>query len=301
MPNNAGGWLCLVAIRSLIASLTTLGIWSNQVLALDVDPGDYTPLDPGTKLGLIYLQHAERRGLYTNGSNVAGHNVLDSNIGILRAVSYQNLGDTLTNLQLLLPFGQLKGRDDSSALGSQSGVGDPILASAYWLYNEPSKGHSLAITQYLYLPVGEYHRDDALNLGENRWKYVFQGGYIHGLSQKWFLDVTADVTVFGKNDDYTFAGVDMKQRPQYQTQSYLRYKVSSRLEVYAGVSRLWGGETKVDGVMQSDQPNQKKFMVGTSFFIAPKTQVLATYGQDFSVENGFKEDTRLNLRLLHVF
>lgn len=226
---------------------------------------------------------------------------MDSNIGILRGVSYQNLGNTLTNLQLLLPFGQLKGRDDSSGLGSQSGIGDPILAGAYWLYSDPSKGRSLAITQYLYLPLGEYHRGDSLNLGENRWKYVFQGGYIHGFNPQWFLDVTADVTVFGKNDDYTSEGLDMKQRPQYQAQSYLRYKATPKLELYVGASRLWGGETEVAGVMQSDQSEQKKFMVGASYLIAPKTQVLATYGQDFSVENGFKEENRLNFRLLHVF
>lgn len=301
MANKVSGCLHPVAGLSLIATLTTLSIWSNQVCALDVDPGDYTALDPGTKMGLLYLQHAERDGLYANGSKVQGHNVLDSNIGILRGVSYQNLGNTLTNLQVLLPFGQLKGRDDSSALGSQSGIGDPILAGAYWLYDNPSKGRSLAITQYLYLPLGEYHRGDPLNLGENRWKYVFQGGYIHGFNQQWFLDVTADVTVFGKNDDYTYEGLDMKQRPQYQAQSYLRYKATPKLELYVGASRLWGGETEVAGVMQSDQPDQKKFMVGASYFIAPKTQVLATCGQDFSVENGFKEENRLNFRLLHVF
>lgn len=303
MNNMLDKVLPSTAARNLaITTLATCMCYaSHSAYALDVDPGDYSPLEPGTKLGLFYLQHAERDSVYANGSKVTSRSGLDSNIGILRGVSYQNWGDTLTNLQILLPFGELKGQGEASGLGNQSGIGDPILAGAYWLYSDPSKGRSLAITQYLYLPLGDYHHGDALNLGENRWKYVFQGGYIHGLAKNWFLDVTADVTLFGKNDDYTQAGLTLKQRPQYQAQTYLRYQATEKLAFHIGASRLWGGETEVDGVMQSDQPNQKKFMVGGSYFIEPKTQILATYGEDIAVENGFRERGRINLRFLHVF
>jgi hypothetical protein len=42
-------------------------------------------------------------------------------------------------------------------------------------------------------------------------------------------------------------------------------------------------------------------MLGGSYFVTPKAQLLATLGRDLSVENGFKEESRVNLRLLYVF
>jgi hypothetical protein len=41
--------------------------------------------------------------------------------------------------------------------------------------------------------------------------------------------------------------------------------------------------------------------VGVAHFLSAKTQVLATYGRDTSVRQGFKEDGRINLRLLQIF
>lgn len=273
---------------------------TNSAFALDVDPGDYTALDPGTNLGLLYLQHAERNSVYSGDSKVTSKSGLDSDIGIIRGVTYQQFGDTLINLQLL-PFGQLKGQGDASSLDSKSGVGDPILANAIFFEKDHVKNRYFAVTQYLYVPVGQYDHNESLNLGENRWKYVFQGGYIHGITDRWTLDLTGDVTLFGKNDDYTDASLTLKQAPQFQAQTYLRYKSTDKLEVYAGLSRLWGGETEVDGIKQNDQPSQKKFMVGGSYFVAPKTQLMLTYGEDYSIANGFKEGTRLNFRLLQAF
>lgn len=302
MPNVPTMRSRIAVDKAFISALTIASsLTMDCAFALDVDPGDYTALDPGTNLGVLYLQHAERNSLYSKGSKVSGKSGLDSDIGILRGVTFQQWGDHLIDLQLLLPFGHLKGQGESSGLGSQSGIGDPILANAIWFHKDPAKNRYLAITQYLYVPVGEYDHKDTLNLGENRWKYVFQGGYIHGLTEKWAIDLTGDVTFFGKNDDYTDASLTLKKAPQFQAQSYLRYQATDKLGLHVGVSRLWGGETEVDGVKQHDQPNQKKFMAGGSYFVTPKTQLMVTYGEDFSVDNGFKEGTRLNFRLLQIF
>ena len=269
--------------------------------ALDVDPGDYTPMPDGTRLGLLYLQHAERKDFYLNGNRLSEKYRLESDVAILRGVQYQNIGEHLINLQLLLPFGHLSAGGDIDALGSESGIGDPILANAIWISKEPSLNRSLAITQYLFLPLGDYSKDKVLNLGENRWKYVFQGGYMHGLSNDMIVDIVADVTFFGDNDSYTAKSLTLKQAPQYQMQGFIRYKLSEQLTVHAGYSRLWGGEREVDGVRLDDESNQAKFMLGGSYFATPRTQLLATLGRDISVDNGFKEESRLNFRLLHAF
>jgi len=44
-----------------------------------------------------------------------------------------------------------------------------------------------------------------------------------------------------------------------------------------------------------------KVSFGGAVFVAPKTQLLATVGRDLHVRQGFKENARINLRLLQVF
>lgn len=269
--------------------------------ALDVDPGDYTPMPDGTRLGLLYLQHAERNDYYLDGDRLSDKYKLDSDVAILRGVSYQNFAGLLTNIQILLPFGHLSAGGDINAMGSESGIGDPILANAIWINQDPSVNRALGITQYLFLPLGDYSKNNALNLGENRWKYVLQGGYMHGITNDIILDLVADVTLFGDNNNYTPDDMTLKQESQYQIQGFFRYKVGEKAAVHIGYSRQWGGETEVDDIRQGNESNQEKIMAGASYFISPRAQLLATLGKDISVENGFKENSRLNLRLLYVF
>ena len=297
-------------VRPLVRALDTSTIGAGLVLAIlagnaqaiDVDAGEYTAALPaGSNIGLLYLQHAQRRSLYSDGHKVAIKAGLDSDIGILRAAHYQQLGDYTINTQFLLPFGRLEGTRDNDSLGQTSGVGDLILASTLWLVNDPAKNRYWGIAPYLYVPTGNYDRNDALNLGENRWKMTLQTGYVTGLTEKLSLDLTADVTFFGKNDDLTSQDLTLRQKPQWQTQTYLRYAVTPKLSVHVGASRLWGGETRIDGQDQNDEPDTSKYRVGSSYWITPSFQALLNYGQDVSVDNGFKENQRVNLRLLWVF
>jgi len=274
---------------------------AGQAQAVDVDAGDYTALPEGTNLGVVYYQHAERKSLYSDGHKVPIDARLDSDVGILRGVHFMKLGDFIIDPQFLLPFGSLRGKDDTKGLGNEKGTGDLILASTIWLVNDPAKRQYFGITPYIYAPTGSYDKDDALNLGENRWKYVLQAGYITGLTEKLTLDLVGDVTFFGNNDDFGPSGATLKQSALYQGQAFLRYNFTDRFDVRAGVSRLWGGETKVNGVRMDDEPETSKFTVGASYFVTPGTQLMVNYGRDMSVENGFREEDRINLRLLQIF
>uniref|UniRef100_UPI0035A01DEA transporter n=1 Tax=Delftia acidovorans TaxID=80866 RepID=UPI0035A01DEA len=66
-------------------------------------------------------------------------------------------------------------------------------------------------------------------------------------------------------------------------------------------SHLTGGETQVNGVSQGDRQSTTKVSFGGAVFVAPKAQLLATVGRDLHVRQGFKENARINLRLLQVF
>lgn len=290
-----------LARAASVVSLAAAALLPVHAFALDVDAGDYTALPAGTNLGLIYMQHASRDALYSNGNKLPGKNTLDSEIGILRGVHFTDIGGFIVDPQFLLPFGRLKAKDSLSGLGQDSGVGDLMLAATVWLVNKPESGTYFGITPFLSLPTGSYDKNQPLNLGENRWKLTLQGGLITGLSDKLLLDVIADVTVFGNNSEYGPSSATLKQKNQYQLQTYLRYNLTPGWDVRVGASHAFGGETEVNGVNSNDKLRTTKFTLGSGYFVTPSVQLLANYGRDVSVGNGFREENRLNLRLLKVF
>jgi len=283
---------------TLAAGIAALG---SSSYAIDIDAGDYTALPEGTNVGLVYYQHAERNTLQSNGNQVAGNNGLNSDIAILRLIHFTKIGDYVVDPQVLLPTGRLNATGDLSApLGSATGTADAIFAATVWTLNDPVNRRYFGITPFVYAPTGNYDASKgAMNLGENRWKYALQTAYIHGLGDKWTLDLAADVTSYGTNDN--FQGKSKTQANTTQLQGFLRYALTPTWDLRAGVSKTHVGSTSLNGVNQSDSADITKVQLGSAMFIDQKTQILATWGQDTKVDNGFKENARLNLRLLRVF
>lgn len=281
---------------------SAMALASTSANAIDVDAGDYEAAAPGTNVGLLYLQQASRNESYTNGNRNAGDNGLDSSIGILRAVHFTTIGGMTADPQILIPFGRLEGKDDmAKPLGSNNGFGDPILASTFWVQNDPKNRVYTGITPYLYVPIGSYDKKEALNLGENRWKYNLQFGHVRPLSENVSLDLIGDVMFFGDNTDYGTRGQTLEQKPLIQAQAWLRYHLTPTADLRFLASKTFGGETEVDGASQNDRTSTTKLGIGGSLFIGPKTQILAIAGRDIDVDNGFKEEARLNIRILQLF
>lgn len=297
-------------IRKTLRRLTALAAASAAVLgfatpahALDVDAGDYTALPAGTNLLLLYYQHATRDKLYSGGDRVPINPGLDSDIGLIRGVHFMDIGGYIVDPQFILPFGKLKAKDDIAALGSESAVGDLLVGATVW-FNKPGAKTHFGITPFLSLPTGKYDRNQALNLGENRWKLILNVGYIDEIAPGLNWDVVGDVTIFGKNDDVNdgLGGItELKQKPQYQFQTFLRKNITPTFDLRGGLSYVTGGETKLGGVNQDNRVSTSKFQFGGAWFVGPATQLLATYGRDIKVREGFKVNNELHLRFLQIF
>lgn len=58
--------------------------------------------------------------------------------------------------------------------------------------------------------------------------------------------------------------------------------------------------TSINGVNQINKIKTTKALFTALTFIDQRNQLLFSYGNDLSVTNGLKEESRFNLRLLHV-
>jgi len=288
---------------TLAAALPLLILHGQSACALDLDADDYGAgaIPAGTSLALLYYQHVERDKVYSDGAQVAGGD-LKSDVGILRLVHFVDIFGFRADPQILLPFGSLHASNDLSALGSTSGVGDPIVTATVWLVNNPTEGQFFGITPAIYIPIGSYDKSKPLNLGENRWKYLLQAGYTTQLlTPALSLEVGADVTAFGHNNDAGSGSQTLSEKPLYQLQAWLKYNLTPTFDLRVGTSHSAGGRSSLDGVANDDRTSSTNAKFGIGWSFSPGWNFAALYGQDLSVRNGPKESERINLRLLKAF
>ncbi|KMK18609.1 hypothetical protein ABW09_08525 [Pluralibacter gergoviae] len=274
--------------------------FSKVAMAIDFDAGDYTAMPEGTNLGLLYYTHAKSGSYYAGGQQVKHDTSLTQDISILRMIHFTTIGGFTVDPQFLLPFGRVHGRMSGNSMGTAHGVGDLILASTLWLYNNPSTRTWFGITPFIYVPTGNYCHDDALNMGEHRWKYSLQAAFTTPIVENLLFDIGADATWFGDNNNYGASSSRLSEGTLYQGQVHLRYQLTPAFDIRTSYSKLWGGNTSVDGVSQG-KPGEQKYSVGGAWMFASKTQLMATWGRDASIDNGFKNESVFNFRVMQMF
>lgn len=282
------------------ALLATALLASGAASAVGIDAGDYVAAPPGTDLFLIYAQHSDAKGLYANGNRIDDDARLGVDLVMGRYVKFVEVGGRTLDLQVLAPWVRLQGGGSTASLGSTSGMADVILVSTLWLVEDKDQRRYFGVTPYVWLPTGSYDRNRALNPGENRWKGALQAVVSQGLGEHWTTELSFDVQVHGENDE--FAGNNtLKQKPLYDTQGFLRYTFNPANEVSLRVRYQAGGETRVNGIDRDDELGNWSALATYSRALPGNTQLLLQAGRDISIENGFREESRVQLRFLKAF
>jgi len=276
---------------------------AHTACALEVTPGDYEVLPPGVNVGLLYYQHARRSELYADGEKFLDDAKLTSDVGIARYIRTVGLNaNTVLDINVILPFGHLKADDQIAALGSASGTGDLIVGAPVKFLLDSNTRDVFAVGPYLYLPTGSYDRNKPLNLGENRWRLLLQLAYVKHFNANWALDLVGDVEFNGENDEFGPGKATMKQSPRRELQAHLRYMPSQATAFGISLGRYWVADQKVDGTPVLEAQTNTWGRLTVAHFLDQTTQLQAQLGRDLAVDRGgFKEDARLNLRLLKIF
>lgn len=281
--------------------LPAMLLGSVPAFAVEVAPGDYSQFPDGTTVGLLYYQHASTGSAYSHGDKVSKDYNLTSDIGMLRLLHTVQISESATlDPQFLLPFGRISGGGDAASFGSTRGSGDLILTVPLKVRLN-SAGDIFGFAPYLYVPSGSYDHNDALNLGENRWKVDLQAAWVKFFTEKWALDMVGDAIWYGDNNDYGTSSSRLQQDNAWAAQIMGRYIPDPTLSFGLGFGQTWGGETTVDGEKQDDQTQTTNVRLTATKFVTSRDQFQIQLGRDLHVENGSEEDFRLNLRYARVF
>ena len=268
--------------------------------AADTQPGDFIAAPPGTNGILLY-------GIYGNndGATIGGVDLpasLESYVIMPRYVYFFEVGGMTADINVLLPMGKLSnGSLGGADLGSADGFGDLTVAATLWLVNNPASNRYMGVAGYLNFPTGSYDPDDALNLGSNRVSGTLQLGGVYGLSEKWYLDLVGDVTLYGDNRNANGAGGILSQDPTYTVQSWINYQSTDKLRLSLGYGGYWGGDQSLDDVANGITSEKQQVRAAATISITPTLQLLGQINHDFDVKGGFKQDVSALFRIMKVF
>lgn len=213
---------------------------------------------------------------------------------------------------ILLPMGRVSG--EVTVAGhtfnqSADGFGDPMLEFNFNIIGPKAQnnlvdalryqpGFSVDLLADLALPIGEYHSDQPLNLGQNRWygrvgaPIVWQlGEWVPG--RRTTLEFLPAVWLFGNNSDYL--GQTLKTDPLFQVDAHLTRDLTERF--WGSLDLAWynGGKATVNGIAGEKLNN---LGVGLTLGYQINDNLNLTLGYKSTVNDNAPGDLRMNAFML---
>ncbi|WP_241575721.1 transporter [Rosenbergiella nectarea] len=270
--------------------------------ALEFVPGDYEMLPPDKSIVLTYFQATESHKMYSDHRRVAGNNKFHSEATLLRYIyGYRPTPFLSIEPQLIVPWVKANTEADATPLGDSSGVGDIILGLPFKYRLNTDHGDIFSIAPYLYVPTGHYQSDQAVNIGANYWRYLLQAAYIHHFSDQWSLDTGADVSWVSTNHHYGRSHDNETQTPKYEYQLYLRYNLDPATQLGFGGGWIKGAGDIVNHRSLEDKVDTRYLRLSAAHFFTSAFQAELSLGRDLTVEQGFKQNSFLSIRLGYLF
>ena len=160
--------------------------------------------------------------------------------------------------------------DGTAASTSRSGWSDTLVRFGMNLYGAPPlSGKRFAdyrakqtsetivgVALVVRLPTGHYQKDKLLNLGQNRYVFLPQLGFVHNY-HKWTTEVTGEIAFFSDNEEFN-NGNTLEQKPMYILIGHLMRSFKPGQWLGVSIGSEYGGEYTLNGVDKND----KKLNIG---------------------------------------
>lgn len=302
MPERVGSvrYICSRFCTALLVLLLT-----RPASAGDIEPRRWTPLPVGMNvLGV--------GGIYTDG-DIALDPVLeieDATVEIKTAVaSYLHAFDLAgksARFDVRVPYQDARWEgllDGQPASAERRGFADPRLRVSINFIGAPAlKGKAYKTYRAAHtvntvvgaalsarLPLGEYKDDKLLNLGENRFVFRPQLGFVHTRGH-WSYELTGSVFLYTDNDDF-FDNNKREQDPLYALQTHITYIASRQWWVSVGAAHARGGKSKINGERKDDERRDLLYGISAGLPVGARSSVKVAYvGRRSSEDVGTDSD-----------
>jgi len=258
---------------SLILIVVTVITVSNLGYTQDIEPRRWTPLPLDS--------HVIALGYGRSFGDIAFDPVMeidnahtDIDTMVLSYVQPFKFAGKLARVDALVPFqrgywqGLLQGEHAST---TRRGLADPRLRLSLNLAGSPpvdAKGlrqyfknrpvnTQVGIALAATLPLGQYHSEKLLNLGQNRLTLQPQIGVLHSRGP-WSYELTASVFFFSDNTDF-YNGNTRKQNTLTALQAHLIRRFEKGKWLSISVGNGLGGETSINGIQKEDHRNDMAY------------------------------------------
>jgi len=127
----------------------------------------------------------------------------------------------------------------------------PLLGEEFFAYRSEHKVESIVgVGLVVRLPTGDYENDRLLNLGQNRFVFRPQLGFVHNHG-KWTTEVTGEIAFHAENSEF-FNGNSLEQAPMYILIGHLMRSFKPGQWLGLSFGGEYGGEFTLNGVDNDD-------------------------------------------------
>jgi len=147
----------------------------------------------------------------------------------------------------------------------------------------------LGVSVEVMAPTGEYHPEQLVNIGANRWSIKPEIGIskTHG---PWYIELYGGVWFFGTNTDFN-GGLVREQAPLGAFQAHVSYFFKPRLWLAADWTFYTGGRTTVAGTVKVDLVANTRFGLTLAVPVARRAALRVAWSTGMTTRIGSDFDT----------
>jgi len=238
---------------------------------------------------------------------------VDADIYILRLARSFDLAGRNAAFQLLIPYADGTAKlDNAQLLGFEkdnAGMGDVTAVFASNIFGGPAvtkeefsswqPGTFLSYALYVTAPTGDYDNDQIINIGANRWALKPEIAFGTPIGPTW-LEFNTYVSFYSDNDDHIGRN-KLEQRPMATLEGHYSYTINRALWVSLDGTYARGGETKVNGVTQDNEQENKTLGASLGFMLSPHFGGLVAYADSVSPQSDAADTNTWTVRLQYVW
>ncbi len=280
-------YVIMLSMRVLSIGVVCLLISVQLAVAQQLEPRRWTHLPVGVNFAGVGYVYTESDIFFDPALKIENA-ASEVHTGIFSYLRALDVFGKSGRIDVTIPYstgrwaGLLEGQPASTR---RRGFNDPRMRFAVNVLGSPAQRGAefrqfevntiVGVAMEISAPLGEYQKENLINLGGNRWIFRPQIGVVHNWA-KWAAEITGSAWFYTENDE--FAGDKTREQdPLLAVQSHLIY--TFRPGLWASLSAAYGGGagSKIDAVQVDDHIGKALWAASFGFPIGRRQGIKIAY------------------------